>query len=509
MTAMKRSWRFLSFFPALPLFLVLNCSSDDPVTGPAATTTATATATTTSSVPDPKPKNSFVANLRIKSVALFQSSKVPVIDNGQWVKDAAIVAKRPGLFRIYPEATADYATQEVTGRLTMGYRDGKEVVRTSMAKSLDLKGPSSDDSANSVIDIELEENDLQDDAIYTFELLAAEGKGVTESNAAGTGPDNRAAASEHVLKIVLVPYRYTADRSNREPDTSEAQIELYRKRLMQLYPATKVELTLHEIVTTALAVRPSGSGWDRLLDNLGTIREAETPASDVYYYGLFNPAVSEDAYCQSGCTSGLSNLASSPGQSDFRTSIGLGFSGPSAAETMVHEIGHAHGRQHAPCSLDGQIEDPDPKFPHEQAGIGAFGYDILDKRFVAPGSGDMAPTDFMSYCEPTWVSDYTYRALFDRMKALRERNQSRLRGKLARVPAKVFRISASGTIERTLSPVHVAPDFWNEYISGPTAGQVPFAYLPYSHLRGGVLVVPSSAPSGTLVALNGVRVRLP
>jgi hypothetical protein len=506
---MKRSWRFLSFFPTLPLALLLNCSSDDPLTDPGTTTATTSATTTTTSVLDPKPKNPFVANLRVKSVALFQSSKVSVVDDGQWVKDVAIVAKRPGLFRIYPEATPDYTTQEVTGRLTMGYRDGKEVVRTSIAKSLDLKGPSSDASANSVIDIDIEENDLQDDATYTFELLATEGKGVAESNAAGTGPDNRAAASEHVLKIVLVPYRYTADRSNREPDTSDAQIELYRKRLMQLYPTTKVELTLHEIVTTALAVRPSGSGWDRLLDNLGTIREAESPASDVYYYGLFNPAVSEDAYCQAGCTAGLSNLASSPGQSDFRTSIGLGFSGPSAGETMVHEIGHAHGRQHAPCSLDGQIEDPDPKFPHDQAGIGAFGYDILGKRFVAPGSGDMAPTDFMSYCEPTWVSDYTYRALFDRMKALRERNQSRTRGKLARIPVKVFRISALGTIERTLSPMHVAPDFWDEPNSGLTAARVPFAYLPYSHLQGGVLVVPSSAPSGTLVTFKGVRVKLP
>jgi hypothetical protein len=76
---------------------------------------------------------------------------------------------------------------------------------------------------------------------------------------------------------------------------------------------------------------------------------------------------------------------------------------------MCHEVGHAHGRLHAPCN----VQDPDPRFPYPDAAIGVWGYDHRMDQFLKPASKDM-----MSYCpEPrwqAWISDYTYQAILNR-----------------------------------------------------------------------------------------------
>jgi hypothetical protein len=85
---------------------------------------------------------------------------------------------------------------------------------------------------------------------------------------------------------------------------------------------------------------------------------------------------------------------------------------------MAHEVGHAHGRNHAPgCGASGI----DPSFPsaYDESGsqgtfgsIGILGYDLVNKVFEDPSQTG----DVMGYCPPTWVSDYTYNALFTRVQ---------------------------------------------------------------------------------------------
>ncbi|MFO0677369.1 MAG: M66 family metalloprotease [Polyangiaceae bacterium] len=77
---------------------------------------------------------------------------------------------------------------------------------------------------------------------------------------------------------------------------------------------------------------------------------------------------------------------------------------------MVHEVGHAHGRPHAPCG----VSDTDPSFPYSGGTIGVWGYDFRSKALVSPNTGK----DFMSYCTPEWVSDYTFGKLFERIRTV-------------------------------------------------------------------------------------------
>ena len=82
----------------------------------------------------------------------------------------------------------------------------------------------------------------------------------------------------------------------------------------------------------------------------------------------------------------------------------------------MHEIGHNHGRAHAPC---GAAAGPDPEFPYRGGTIGGWGYDERRRGLVRPNA-----FDFMGYCQPRWISDYNYTALWERIIAVNGSNAS-------------------------------------------------------------------------------------
>ncbi|MDE0649486.1 MAG: hypothetical protein OXI12_03975, partial [Gammaproteobacteria bacterium] len=68
--------------------------------------------------------------------------------------------------------------------------------------------------------------------------------------------------------------------------------------------------------------------------------------------------------------------------------------------TMAHEIGHTMSLYHAPACRAGGA---DPEFPDRYGSIGAWGYDFEGGSLVPPNVPDV-----MSYCDPSWVSDYHF-----------------------------------------------------------------------------------------------------
>ena len=70
-------------------------------------------------------------------------------------------------------------------------------------------------------------------------------------------------------------------------------------------------------------------------------------------------------------------------------------------ETFVHEIGHTQGRRHSPC---GDAGGPDGNYPYADADIGSFGYNAVKNQLFFPNGAK----DYMSYCNPTHVSDYVW-----------------------------------------------------------------------------------------------------
>ena len=68
--------------------------------------------------------------------------------------------------------------------------------------------------------------------------------------------------------------------------------------------------------------------------------------------------------------------------------------------TIAHELGHNMSLRHAPCGDPPNIE---LIYPYVNGSIGSWGYDFLRGLLISP-----TRPDFMSYCDPEWVSDYSF-----------------------------------------------------------------------------------------------------
>jgi hypothetical protein len=90
--------------------------------------------------------------------------------------------------------------------------------------------------------------------------------------------------------------------------------------------------------------------------------------------------------------------------------MGLAFSDETSAETMAHEIGHNHSRNHAPCVQGGSISGVDGNYPHSGGAVGVWGWDNRTSKLVATNR-----TDIMGYCDDKWISDYTYQGILTRL----------------------------------------------------------------------------------------------
>ena len=164
---------------------------------------------------------------------------------------------------------------------------------------------------------------------------------------------------------------------------------------------------------------------------------------------------------------------------------------------MVHEVGHALGRNHAPC---GGVSGADPSFPYSGGGIGVWGYALLDKKLYSPSTAK----DFMGYCSPSWVSDFNYGALFTRIAYVTAN------GLVASSPRQTYRfldVDGHGGSQwgETIVPDDV-PSSSPTAISfvdreGHDVGAVTAAFYPYGDLPGGFYLVPEP-PAGV------ARVRL-
>ncbi|HXU83010.1 MAG TPA: hypothetical protein VN914_16545, partial [Polyangia bacterium] len=340
--------------------------------------------------------------LDIGDIALYQGVKTLLVRDGAEVRKHAVdvVQRRPGLLRVFVKAGSGFAPGQVQASLTLSGRDGKKV----LVAERKITGSSTDADLESTLNFDVPAGAIDDKTSFAVELTAPAACAQVrfpEEKAAPMG-----ARQVGKLRIKLVPIRYVADGSNRLPDTSEAQLALLRARLQAMYPVESVELTVREPVKTTMTVSGAPQSWDALLDSMRDLRAADNPDSDIYYFGLISPAENLAAYCPDQCYMGLS-FRTDRAASKYQAGVGLGFSGEIAGTVLAHELGHMAGRKHAPCKVSTYL---DPMYPSPEGKTGSWGWDMRSHALLAPDT-----TDLMGYCNPTWISDYTYRGILDRM----------------------------------------------------------------------------------------------
>ena len=303
-----------------------------------------------------------------------------------------------------------YRMQNVTAEFAID--DGESVV--VLTDTLTLRGDSSSDDLTTTFNVTVPGGLITPTTSISVALLEADPSSAGSSEPGGAlwpadgQSDLGAIENGGQLTVRIVPLQYAPDGSNRLPDTSEAQVELMRSWLDRLYPASDVTVTVDAPLIVAAPVLANGDGWSDALYQLTDLREDRAVPSDEYVYGMVTPAASHSTYCRAGCVSGLGWRSTDPTAAFTRSSLGLGYAGEAAADTFVHEIGHNHGRMHAPC---GGVSSPDPEYPHGDGRLGVQGYDLVDEVLI-PAS---EYADMMGYCRPRWVSDYTWSALSDRI----------------------------------------------------------------------------------------------
>jgi hypothetical protein len=348
------------------------------------------------------------AGVTLREIVMYQGVSRPVMTAGApATSDIPIVQGRDALFRLFYDTDGSFAGGLVTARFHV---DGHPESPVEVVQP--ITGSSSEDNISSTINLEVPGSMLSPGMTYRVEILQEESVSPVDNPAAkypaeGSTPLS-VGASPAVLHVELIPIQYAADGSNRLPDTSEGQLTAYRELFYGIYPLSNVDITVHAPVNWPSTISPNGAGWTNLLDSLANFRAQENTPDNVYWYGIFMPTSSVGTFCGGGCVAGL-GFVTSPSDTFGRVAIGLGYPGSIATETAVHEVGHNHGRNHAPC---GGAQGVDGGFPYSGGSIGVWGYNIVTKQLFSPNQ----TADLMGYCTPLWVSDYTFKAFFSRVQ---------------------------------------------------------------------------------------------
>lgn len=377
---------------------------------------ADSTANDAVAAPDAPAANPALArDLAVSEVAIFQGVRVGLFSNDALVsnRNAPLVAGRAAAVRAYVAPAAGFTARNVTAELLWEESPGAV---TALRETRMISAASRESDPNSVFTFQVDAARVRSTSRWSIRLLDPSGAAPAAASPARAPRDGALAPlapsnAPGAVRVTLVPVRWTRDGSNRLPDTSAEQLQRMRSLLVALYPITAVEFTVHAPIDFGTTTFTGNVNFGSLNGVLETLRDREMPADDVYYYALVAPDVSRAAYCGRSCVTGQSYVVSDITDATIRVGSGVGFTGDDTAWTFAHELGHLFGREHAPCSTSGA----DARYPYRGAALGVWGWDARDNTFFDP----TMTTDFMGYCDPQWLSDYTYRALYERASTLR------------------------------------------------------------------------------------------
>lgn len=451
------------------------------------------------------PAGGPVSDLAIAKVSVNQGVESTLFFNGSDVSppSTGLVRGRDALVRVYVVPLTNWQPREVQGVLTLEGAQGT----TTYESVATISGVTTDADLSSGFAFEVPGAALDGDQTISVALYeAGETDFGGDSSQSSWGGYAAGLSPVGPLRVSVVPIQYNADGSGRLPDLSDGQVELYRETMLGMFPVPDVELTIEAPLPWAQAISGQGQGWQTLLTSMIDYRNTIGLGGDEYLYAVFVPAPTFEQFCGFGCVAGLSLLAGSPGDAAARTSIGLGYTGEASALTMAHEVGHAHGREHAPCGLGGQPSDPG--YPHPGAALGTWGWDLVDGALKNPN----AHTDIMAYCMPNWVSDYTYEGLLQRSLAV---NLPDVSGPDARVWDTAWvdedgLVAASWRSQTMHLPADIDRGVSVRLLDGDDqlVSVIGGAYFPMDHLPGGMLVWPKTDAKVRAVEVVGAGGRL-
>ncbi len=352
-------------------------------------------------------------NISIDEIAVYQTVKIPIMSEGSEVgieeRVSDVVAGRATLVRAFVAPGGGWQPRTLSARLFL-QNEGLDIEVVYAKSTLTIEGPSEEEERESAFEFDLAPEQVTPDTVYGIEIVECEtGQGEElQPRFPLDGAQGLGAREVGGLRIHIIPFR----ANNRLPATDEQGLQPYVDGFLASYPISSLELTVDEPVDLA-----NDQDWNGMLNTVATMRYYDDPDPDVYYYGMLRSADTFQQYCGGGCVAGVGFVPQGErGAEQARASVGVAFGNDASVVTMLHEIGHNHGRNHAPCAPGGQIDGVDPQFPYSQASVGVYGYDRRTDLIITPERY----SDIMGYCDNQWFSDYTYNGILDQVASLNQ-----------------------------------------------------------------------------------------
>lgn len=366
--------------------------SMDGVDGPSG---ATGPATDDDSTGEAPPPDSAIPGLEIDDIHVDQGVRLPlVIDAHSAAPPPALVPGRAARVDASWTLGPDYVPGVVIGRLTLTYADEPQRIYEDVQA---IDGPAADEPSGPRFVWTVSEDDIAPDTAFAVSLHPAGGEPpdsvpprLPEAGLLSLGVDE----DETRMRVVLVPLQHITAQCSAVAPTDPATIQAFREHLEMHNPVSEVELTVHAPV-------PYEGPTEDLLDPLlfvFELRALDDPDPDVFYYGWLDPCDTDT------CAGGMGYRLLDPTaayEAPYRVSVGRScdWEPRHAYDAAVHELGHNQGRLHVDCS--GDEDGVDDAYPHPDGLTHGWGYSIHEDQLYPPTS-----SDYMSYCEDTWVSDY-------------------------------------------------------------------------------------------------------
>lgn len=354
----------------------------------------------------------LLEGVTLDGLAVFQGTRIGLAAAGAAAptRNAPVVALRDSLVRAYVTLST---ARTVSAELEV--LEGGAVIAVHRATQV-IARSTRDDDPTTALDFRVPAAELTTTASLRARLVDPAGTPETAASHPARLPRDGstlpllAEDDGRGLHLVLVPLRWDGDGSGRLPDTSTAWLDSVRALLLSLYPLADLTLTVHAPVPWSDSLTLTGNvDFGSINAMLRDLRTTDGATNESYYYALVAPNATYSGYCGGSCVTGQSYVVDAASDGGYRVGSGVDFGSADSAWTLAHEVGHEYGRYHAPCSTSGA----DVGYPYAGGQIGVWGWDMRDGTFQAP----VATTDFMGYCDPTWISDYTWSAMFTRTLA--------------------------------------------------------------------------------------------
>ena len=305
-----------------------------------------------------------ITNLVINQGAQSDSHDVPLILN------------RPALVRVFAE---DNALADITIQLEV--RSGSRV-KGVLTQTKDAPAIATNGNLDSTFNFKIPQ-EWFDEAV-TFKATVVDGLGeFSRSPTANIVPS---------LDLKLVPIDYT-HKGTLIPGIREDHVSDWVYRVFPL-AAVDTSIRSQNLPFSGDLTFFDDGDWDRLLDNLIALKKADNAPESQVYLGMI------PEYDPNTDNAGLAPLQRAALSTDF---------GPltdfdnRTGDVAAHEIAHTMKREHANCGSPGNL---DPNYPDPNGLTISYGYDLVTDELKLP-----TLPDFMSYCNPNWVSAYTFNGL--------------------------------------------------------------------------------------------------